>query len=154
MRMLNIAATEEAKAYFHSFRKVIPLEQPSLTEASAAVMTTTEAKNGLVSIVEESGFDIPLVLVKDGKTTIPESLTGHVTEVLDTNVTDLEYNGRRIDSVAQRYEDHVLPPFFARTSPKSSQPTQAASDPREGLQQAAGCRKISLRGKRRGGASP
>lgn len=110
MRKLFIAATEQACATFESERSVILLDQADFTEVSAVVMTAEEAQAGLFQPVLDLGLEIPLILVATND--IPSEWMGRAANIIDANPDNIYLYGRRIDALAQQYENQVLPPFF------------------------------------------
>lgn len=113
MRKLSIAATPSTQSAFQCTRPVVALSEADLTEASAVVMTAEEAQAGLLAYVQSTGFGIPTVVVAEGDD-LPDTLIGKVDSVITRNASDALLFGRQIDALAKRYEDTVLPPFFAR----------------------------------------
>ena len=111
MRKLKVAATPDAASAFHCERQVVDFDKADLTEVSAVVMTAAEAMNQGLCKVEETGFHIPVVVVSDGEK-LPDELVGKASSIITRNACDADLFGRQVDTLAKKYEDKVLPPFF------------------------------------------
>lgn len=111
MRQLKVAATPDTISAFRCRREVVDFEKCDLAEVSVVVVTPVEAEGFAIARIEDTGFGIPVVVMTDIDA-LPDTLVGKVASVINRNVCDAELFGRKIDTLAQKYEDDILPPFF------------------------------------------
>ena len=111
MRKLYVAATEASRSAFESEREVIDFDNANFTQVSIAVMTADEALAGKLEQIESNAFGIPVVILNEGGKVDP-CLIGRAASIIDRKSDDAKLYGRQIDTLAQKYEDPVLPPFF------------------------------------------
>ena len=111
MRKLFIAATPETRNAFACEREVVDFASANLTQVSTVVMTATEALQGLLDEVEKTAFGIPVVILNNNGKVDP-CLIGRAASIIDFKADDAKLYGRQVDTLAQKYEDAVLPPFF------------------------------------------
>lgn len=112
--MLKVASTESCRAVFECERTVVDFDGADLAEISAVVMTTDEAIDGKLALVSETGFGIPVICVTQDEEPIPDALVGKVQSVISRNPCNRRFFGRKVDRLAQLYEDTLLPPFFGQ----------------------------------------
>ena len=111
MRKLYVAATPATRSAFECEREVIDFDSANFTQVSLVVMTADEALKGRIDQVEQTAFGIPIVILNNnGK--VDASLIGRAASIIDFKADDAKLYGRQIDTLAQKYEDTVLPPFF------------------------------------------
>lgn len=111
MRKLYVAATEASRSAFECEREVIDFDNANFTQVSIAVMTADEALAGKLEQIESNAFGIPVVILDEGGKVDP-CLIGRAASIIDRKSDDAKLYGRQIDTLAQKYEDTVLPPFF------------------------------------------
>lgn len=111
MRKLYVAATEASRSAFECERAVIDFDNANFTQVSIAVMTADEALAGKLEQIESNAFGIPVVILNEGGKVDP-CLIGRAASIIDRKSDDAKLYGRQIDTLAQKYEDTVLPPFF------------------------------------------
>lgn len=111
MRKLYVAATEASRSAFECEREVIDFDNANFTQVSIAVMTADEALAGKLEQIESNAFGIPVVILNEGGKVDP-CLIGRAASIIDRKSDDAKLYGRQIDTLAQKYEDTVLPPFF------------------------------------------
>ena len=110
MRKLYVAATEASRSAFECEREVIDFDNANFTQVSIAVMTADEALAGKLEQIESNAFGIPVVILNEGGKVDP-CLIGRAASIIDRKSDDAKLYGRQIDTLAQKYEDTVLPPF-------------------------------------------
>lgn len=111
MRKLYVAATEASRSAFECERAVIDFDNANFTQVSIAVMTADEALAGKLEQIESNAFGIPVVILNEGGKVDP-CLIGRAASIIDRKSDDAKLYGRQIDTLAKKYEDTVLPPFF------------------------------------------
>lgn len=111
MRKLYIAATPATIGTFDCEREVVDFDSANFTQVSAAVMTAAEALEGKLEQVEQTAFGIPVIVLNEGGQIDP-SLVGRVASIIDCKEEDAMLYGRQVDTLAKKYEEKILPPFF------------------------------------------
>ena len=112
MRPLSIS--ESAKKIFpiHTTRELINLKDTDFPAVSAVILT----KNDLdwIKKIEELHFDLPIIIVieegtEDEKTKLPKF---GAAAVIDSSKKNIELYSRKIENLAQKYENKIDSPFF------------------------------------------
>ena len=112
MRPLSIS--ESAKKIFpiRTKRELINLKETDFPAVSAVILT----KNDLdwIKKIEELHFDLPIIIVieegtEDEKTKLPNF---GAAAVIDSSKKNIELYSRKIENLAQKYENKIDSPFF------------------------------------------
>ncbi|MDY7565105.1 ornithine decarboxylase [Pseudomonas sp. RTC3] len=119
MKQLKVASSVAAQACFLTSRQVVGFDQTDLTDIAAAVLTTEDVRNGMIEVISNSGFDIPVFFAvtaqdKFSRNTLPgiEDVLLQISGVFDLGSDKAEFYGDKLETAARRYEDNLLPPFF------------------------------------------
>jgi ornithine decarboxylase len=107
----SIAANPDVARFVDTRRTVVDVGETDFTDVSAVVLAAEDLRNGIVSRLAASGFDLPLFVVAGPEDDVDLDVHG-VTGVLASDEQSAEFFGRMVETSAARYDDEVLPPFF------------------------------------------
>ncbi|HDL6602657.1 TPA: ornithine decarboxylase SpeF [Yersinia enterocolitica] len=112
MKKLNIAASTSAMPCFESQREVVDVLHTDFTDVAAVVLSVQDINNGVIESIHSLGLDIPIFAAvcceEELNTDVLPSLNG-VFELCGDNT---DFYGKQLESVAEKYEKELLPPFF------------------------------------------
>ena len=112
--MRSLSISESAKKIFpiRTKRELINLKETDFPAVSAVILT----KNDLewIKKIEDLHFDIPIIIVieegtEDEKTKLPKF---GASAVIDSSKKNIELYSRKIENLAQKYENQIDSPFF------------------------------------------
>ncbi|MFM0962298.1 ornithine decarboxylase SpeF [Yersinia enterocolitica] len=113
MKKLNIAASTSAMPCFESQREVVDVLHTDFTDVAAVVLSVQDINNGVIESIHSLGLDIPIFAAvcceEELNTDVLPSLNG-VFELCGNNT---DFYGKQLESVAEKYEKELLPPFFS-----------------------------------------
>lgn len=113
MKKLNIAASTSAMPCFESQREVVDVLHTDFTDVAAVVLSVQDINNGVIESIHSLGLDIPIFAAvcceEELNTDVLPSLNG-VFELCGDNT---DFYGKQLESVAEKYEKELLPPFFS-----------------------------------------
>lgn len=113
MKQLKIAANAAVAGRLHTRREVVALGQTDFTDVAAVVVSLEEARCGILSLLQHTGFTLPAFVVRDAQASEEEALPS------GSSWLALDADGRHnetLEAAAAHYEDTLLPPFFATLS--------------------------------------
>ncbi|HDL8032436.1 TPA: ornithine decarboxylase SpeF, partial [Yersinia enterocolitica] len=109
----NIAASTSAMPCFESQREVVDVLHTDFTDVAAVVLSVQDINNGVIESIHSLGLDIPIFAAvcceEELNTDVLPSLNG-VFELCGDNT---DFYGKQLESVAEKYEKELLPPFFS-----------------------------------------
>ncbi len=111
MKKMKVAINEDLRRYILTERQPVSLDEADLTEVSAVIVNDTDAPKW-IKAVHETGFAIPTFVVHSADHSLTNSVLGKVRGIFNYDLTNAALYGRQVDSIAQEYEDKLLPPFF------------------------------------------
>jgi ornithine decarboxylase len=111
MKKMKVAINENLRRYILTERQTVSLAEADLTEVSAVVFDDKDAPKW-IQAVRETGFNIPTFVVHSADHSLTDSVLGKVRGIFNYDLTNAALYGRQVDSIAQEYEDKLLPPFF------------------------------------------
>lgn len=111
MKKMKVAINEDLRRYILTERQTVSLDEADLTEVSAVVFNDKDAPEW-IKTVRETGFAIPTFVVHSSAHPLTASVLGKVRGIFNYDLTNAALYGRQVDSIAQDYEDKLLPPFF------------------------------------------
>ena len=111
MKKMKVAINENLRRYILTERQTVSLLEADLTEVSAVVFDDKDAPEW-IQAVRETGFNIPTFVVHSADHPLTGSVLGKVRGIFNYDLTNAALYGRQVDSIAQEYEDKLLPPFF------------------------------------------
>jgi ornithine decarboxylase len=107
----RIAVNPTIAQYIHTDRDLVDIRDTDLTDASAAVVTPDDLRNGIGRKLEASGLDLPVfVVARDAEAAGVD--VRRVEGVLAEDEANATLFGRMVETAASRYDQAVLPPFF------------------------------------------
>ena len=111
MKKMKVAINEDLRRYILTERQTVSLDEADLTEVSAVVFNDKDAPEW-IKTVRETGFAIPTFVVHSSAHPLTANVLGKVRGIFNYDLTNAALYGRQVDSIAQDYEDKLLPPFF------------------------------------------
>ncbi|HDL8274522.1 TPA: ornithine decarboxylase SpeF, partial [Yersinia enterocolitica] len=96
-----------------SQREVVDVLHTDFTDVAAVVLSVQDINNGVIESIHSLGLDIPIFAAvcceEELNTDVLPSLNG-VFELCGDNT---DFYGKQLESVAEKYEKELLPPFFS-----------------------------------------
>ena len=111
----SIAVNLDVARFVETRRTVVDVGNTDFTDVSAVVLSAEDLRNGVVSRLRATGFDLPLFVVTGPEDDVDLDVHG-VTGVLASDEQNAEFFGRMVETSAAKYDDSVLPPFFGALS--------------------------------------
>ena len=112
MRPLSISESARKIFKINTRRELIDLKDTDFPDVSAVILT----KNDLdwAQKMYDLCFDLPIIAVieegnEDAKTNLPKN---HFSAIIDTSKKNIELYSRKIENLAQKYENKIESPFF------------------------------------------
>ena len=112
MRPLSISESARKIFKINTRRELIDLKDTDFPDVSAVILT----KNDLdwAQKIYDLCFDLPIIAVieegnEDAKTNLPKN---HFSAIIDTSKKNIELYSRKIENLAQKYENKIESPFF------------------------------------------
>lgn len=109
MKKLTVAVSAGYQDALDSVRQIVPVDKADWMEVSAAVLSASDIAAGKLEEIEANHLGLPVFAVVDQEQDLPRS---RLQGVINTSETDKTVSGQMVDAAAQKYEDHLLPPFF------------------------------------------
>ena len=109
MKKLTVAVSAGYQDALNSVRQIVPVDKADWMGVSAAVLSASDIAAGKLEEIEANHLGLPVFAVVDQEQELPRS---RLQGVLNTSETDKTALGQMVDAAAQKYEDHLLPPFF------------------------------------------
>ncbi len=107
---LKIAYTTAARTYFSTGRQLVQAEEADYADVAALVATDADKK--LIHEIYDKMFGIPIFVVLLRSDSLDPELEDKVMDALVGDDID-KYFSNEIETAAKRYEEKMLPPFFA-----------------------------------------
>lgn len=109
MKQLKIAANATVAGRLHTQREIVSLSQTDFTDVAAVVVSLEEARCGVLSLLQHTGFGIPAFVVNEPWYSAEE--------VLPSGSSWLRVDGAGehaplLEKAAADYQAGLLPPFF------------------------------------------
>ncbi|HCO4394733.1 TPA: ornithine decarboxylase [Escherichia fergusonii] len=104
MKTMKIAASGELVARLSTHRDVVALDSTDFTEVAAVVITVTDSRSGILTLLKRTGFQLPVFLFSEQACSMPQG----VTAVMNGS----EQQWLELEAAARRYEENMLPPFY------------------------------------------
>lgn len=101
---MKIAASGELVARLSTHRDVVALDSTDFTEVAAVVITVTDSRSGILTLLKRTGFQLPVFLFSEQACSMPQG----VTAVMNGS----EQQWLELEAAARRYEENMLPPFY------------------------------------------
>ena len=112
MKHLKIAYSFDVQYYFvDSDRDIVPIEETDFTDVAVAVLSDQDFN--YIDTINETGFGIPIMVIMPGGEKLPEPYIDKVDVVLTEEMVNKSRCIAAAERLAGRYEQTVLPPFFA-----------------------------------------
>lgn len=109
MKQLKIAANAAVATRLITTREIVALGQTDFTDVAAVVVSIEEARSGILSILQHTGFSIPAFVEEPDEDKELDVLpAGSEWLVLD----DDGEHANVLERAAKAYQDTLLPPFF------------------------------------------
>jgi len=112
MRPLSIS--EAAKKIFpiHTKRELIDIKETDFPAVSAVILTKSDIE--WIKKINEMHFDLPIIVViEEGNEEAKSNFSKfNSTVVIDSSKKNIELYSRKIESLAQKYENKIDSPFF------------------------------------------
>ncbi|MEQ9869831.1 ornithine decarboxylase [Pectobacterium odoriferum] len=109
MKQLKIAANAAVATRLITTREIVALSQTDFTDVAAVVVSIEEARSGILSILQHTGFNIPAFVEEPDEDKELDVLpAGSEWLVLD----DEGEHANVLERAAKAYQDAILPPFF------------------------------------------
>ncbi|MGL5152206.1 MAG: ornithine decarboxylase [Clostridium sp.] len=109
MKSLKIACTERTRNYFYTDRETIQVGLTDYTDVACAVVSEDDIE--VINDIYDTKFGISIfVLSEDGE--VSDEIKEKVDYIQDINdITEKSFT-KKINEVADNYEEEMLPPFF------------------------------------------
>jgi ornithine decarboxylase len=107
----SLAVNPEVARFVNTRRAIVDLASTDFTDVSAVVVAARDLKNGAVSRLRATGFDLPLFVVADPAESVDLEVHG-VTGILASDEHNADFFGDMVETAAAKYDDAALPPFF------------------------------------------
>jgi len=112
MKPLSISETARKIFPIHTKRELIDLKDTDFTSVAAVILTKNELD--WAKKIYELRFDLPIIAVieegnEDAKINLSKS---NLSAVIDSSKKNIELYSRKIESLAQKYENKIDSPFF------------------------------------------
>ncbi|MBN3192516.1 ornithine decarboxylase [Pectobacterium brasiliense] len=109
MKQLKIAANAAVGTRLTTTREIVALSQTDFTDVAAVVVSIEEARSGILSILQHTGFSIPAFVEEPDEDKELDVLpAGSEWLILD----DEGEHASVLERAAKAYQDALLPPFF------------------------------------------
>ncbi|MCL6352645.1 ornithine decarboxylase [Pectobacterium polaris] len=109
MKQLKIAANAAVATRLITTREIVALSQTDFTDVAAVVVSIEEARSGILSILQHTGFSIPAFVEEPDEDKELDVLpVGSEWLILD----DEGEHANVLERAAKAYQDAILPPFF------------------------------------------
>ncbi|QDX98449.1 ornithine decarboxylase [Pectobacterium carotovorum subsp. carotovorum] len=109
MKQLKIAANAAVATRLITTREIVALSQTDFTDVAAVVVSIEEARSGILSILQHTGFSIPAFVEEPDEDKELDVLpAGSEWLILD----DDGEHANVLERAAKAYQDALLPPFF------------------------------------------
>ncbi|PLY36839.1 ornithine decarboxylase [Pectobacterium carotovorum] len=109
MKQLKIAANAAVATRLITTREIVALSQTDFTDVAAVVVSIEEARSGILSILQHTGFSIPAFVEEPDEDKELDVLpAGSEWLFLD----DDGEHANVLERAAKAYQDALLPPFF------------------------------------------
>ncbi|KFX05877.1 ornithine decarboxylase [Pectobacterium betavasculorum] len=109
MKQLKIAANAAVATRLTTTREIVALSQTDFTDVAAVVVSIEEARSGILSILQNTGFTIPAFVEEPDEDKESDVLpAGSEWLILD----DEGEHASVLERAAKAYQDALLPPFF------------------------------------------
>ncbi|CAG73878.1 ornithine decarboxylase, constitutive [Pectobacterium atrosepticum SCRI1043] len=109
MKQLKIAANAAVATRLITTREIVALSQTDFTDVAAVVVSIEEARSGILSILQHTGFSIPAFVEEPDEDKESDVLpAGSEWLILD----DEGEHASVLERAAKAYQDALLPPFF------------------------------------------
>ncbi|KFX20673.1 ornithine decarboxylase [Pectobacterium betavasculorum] len=109
MKQLKIAANAAVATRLTTTREIVALSQTDFTDVAAVVVSIEEARSGILSILQNTGFTIPAFVEEPDEDKESDVLpAGSEWLILD----DEGEHASVLEHAAKAYQDALLPPFF------------------------------------------
>ncbi|KGA35864.1 ornithine decarboxylase [Pectobacterium brasiliense] len=109
MKQLKIAANAAVGTRLTTTREIVALSQTDFTDVAAVVVSIEEARSGILSILQHTGFSIPAFVEEPDEDKELDVLpAGSEWLILD----DEGEHANVLERAAKAYQDTLLPPFF------------------------------------------
>ncbi|MFJ5436873.1 ornithine decarboxylase [Pectobacterium brasiliense] len=109
MKQLKIAANAAVGTRLTTTREIVALSQTDFTDVAAVVVSIEEARSGILSILQHTGFSIPAFVEEPDEDKELDVLpAGSEWLILD----DDGEHANVLERAAKAYQDTLLPPFF------------------------------------------
>lgn len=110
MNQLKIAASAAIASKLNTQREIVGLTDTDFTDVAAIVIAEADIRNGILSLLQHTGFEIPTLLAAEGEPQLSLKERSCIDEIiqLDGSAEQAE----QLEAAASGYQDHLLPPFF------------------------------------------
>ncbi|MEH2919618.1 ornithine decarboxylase [Samsonia erythrinae] len=109
MKQLKIAANAAVATRLITTREIVALSQTDFTDVAAVVVSIEEARSGILSLLQHTGFTIPAFVEEPDEDRESDVLpAGSAWLSLD----DDGEHATVLEQAAKAYQDALLPPFF------------------------------------------
>ncbi|MEN8077457.1 ornithine decarboxylase [Clostridioides difficile] len=109
MKSLKIACTERTRNYFFTDRETIEVGTTDYTDVAAAVVSESDIES--INDIYDTRFGIAIFVLAEAND-ISDEIKSKVYKVTDINEFNEELFSKELNSVADKYEEEMLPPFF------------------------------------------
>lgn len=109
MKQLKIAANATVAGRLHTQREIVSLSHTDFTDVAAVVVSLEEARCGVLSLLQHTGFGIPAFVVNEPWYSVEEALPA------GSNWLRVDGAGEHaplLEKAAADYQAGLLPPFF------------------------------------------
>ncbi|WP_034916899.1 ornithine decarboxylase [Erwinia sp. 9145] len=106
MTPLKIAASTTVAIHLQTGREVVTLDNTDFTDVAAVVVSVSDSRSGVLTLLRQTGFDLPVFIAVDEAEQAQD--LPPVTGVL----TGDESDAALLEAAAADYQAKLLPPFF------------------------------------------
>lgn len=112
MKKLKIAMGKACPQAFITTREFTSLDTTNFVDVAAIVLSYAELNDTVLKRIHNTGYSIPIFVTLASEQNINEKYLASITAIFSEKPEAAEYQGRQLETAAQKYESQLLPPFF------------------------------------------
>ena len=112
MRPLSISESARKIFPIHTKRELIDLKNTDFPSVSAVILTKNDVE--WIKKINEMCYDLPIIgVIEDGNEDVNTNISrNNFSALIDTSKNNIELYSRKIENLAQKYENSIESPFF------------------------------------------